>query len=127
MVSNIGQPTGMLDHAVKQVTMDNPQSLAIGSFMDVVFLNSNLAKIETEIMARGFVMIAWNIDNASTVAGLAKQFLNDVIMVLRPEKAFLQLPAINNIAHEIECLATCVFQKMEKCIRPTTLSAKMGV
>ena len=117
----------MLDHAVKQVTMDNPQSLAIGSFMDVVFLDSNLAKIETEIMARGFVMIAWNIDNASTVAGLAKQFLNDVIMFLRPEKAFLQLPTINNIAYEIEFLTTCVFQKMEKGIRTTTLSAKMSV
>ena len=117
----------MLDHTVKQVTMDNPQSLAIGSFVDVVFLDSNLAKIETEIMARGFVMVAWNIDNASTVAGLAKQFLNDVIMFLRPEKAFLQLPAINDIAHEIECLATCVFQKVEQWLRTTTLSAKMGV
>ena len=113
MVSNIGQPTGMLDHAVEQVAMDNPQSHAIDSFVDVIFLDSNLAKIKTEKMARGFVMIAWNIDNASTVAGLAQQFLDDVIMLLRPEKAFLQLPAINDIANEIECLATCVFQKME--------------
>ena len=51
----------MLDHAVEQVTMDNPQPLAIGSFVDVVFLDSNLAKIETEIMLRSFVMIARNI------------------------------------------------------------------
>ena len=117
----------MLDHAVEQVTMDNPQPLAIGSFVDVVFLDSNLAKIETEIMPRSFVMIARNIYNASTVAGLAKQFLNYVIMFLRPEKAFLQLPAINDIVYEIEFLATCVFQKMEQCIRTATLSAKMGV
>ena len=107
--------------------MDNPQPLAISNLVDVVFLDSNLAKIETEIMARSFVMIARNIDNAGTVAGLAKQFLNDVIMFLRPEKAFLQLPAINDIAYEIEFLTTCVFQKMEQGIRTTTLSAKMSV
>ena len=126
-VSNIGQPADMLDHTVEQVAMDNPQSLAVGSFVDVVFLDGNLAKIEAEIVARGFVMIAWDIDNVGTAAGFAQQFLDDVIMFLRPEKAFLQLPAINDIANKIEFLATCVFQEMKQCLGTTTLSAKMSV
>ena len=74
----------------------------------VVFLDRDLAKIETEIMACGLVMIARDIDHAGAVPRLAEQFLDDIIMFLRPVEAFFQLPAIDDIANEIERLAPCV-------------------
>ena len=101
MIAKIGQPTGMLNHIVEQIAMHNPQAFAINRFMDIVLPDRDFTQIIAKIMAGSFIMIAWDIDNVGTAAGFAQQFLDDVIMFLRPEKAFLQLPAINDIANKL--------------------------
>jgi hypothetical protein len=59
-------------------------------------------------------MIARNIDHAGAVTRFSQQFLDNVIMFLRPVEAFFQLPAINDVADQIQGFAARIFQKMQQ-------------
>ena len=59
-------------------------------------------------------MIARNIDHAGAVTRFSQQFLDDVIMFLRPVEAFFQLPAINDVADQIQGFTARIFQKMQQ-------------
>ena len=61
------------------------------------------------------------------MTGLAKQFLDDVVMFLRPVKALFQLPAIDDVADKIQRLASRVFQEMEQRLGTSAMAAKMCV
>ena len=50
---------------------------------------------------------------------LAEQFLHHIIMLLRPVEAFFQLPAIDDVADQIQRFAAGIFQEMQQrlCLR----------
>ena len=54
------------------------------------------------------------IDYFCAIAPFAEYFLDDIIMFLRPKEPFFELPSINNITHEIECIALGMFEKMQQ-------------
>ena len=74
------------------------------------------------------VMISRNIDDACSLARLTKQFLNDVVMLLRPINATTQRPDIDQIANDIECVELILFQECEKSggIAPSSPEMNVG-
>jgi hypothetical protein len=56
-------------------------------------------------VADAVVVIAWNVDHPHALAGQAQDLLDHVVVGLGPEPAGLHLPAVNDVAHEVERVA----------------------
>lgn len=68
------------------------------------------------IVAQKLVVVAGNVAKLRTLAGLTQQLLHDVIVELRPVPAGLQLPAVDDVAHQIDRVSLVVAQEVEKLV-----------
>ena len=59
-------------------------------------------------------MVARHIDDAGAFASLSEKLLNDIVVSLRPVPALTQLPAVDNIAHEIDRIGVIMLEKIKQ-------------
>ena len=83
--------------------------------------------MSAEIIAQEFVVVAGNVDQPLALARLAQKLLDHVVMGLRPVPAALQLPAVDDVAYEIDRVGLEVAQEGEKPLRLTRLRPEMYV
>ena len=79
------------------------------------------------IVAQELVVVARQIDDARAFARLAQKLLHDVVMVLRPKPAGAQLPAVDDIADQIDGVGVVVAQEIEKMPGLTAARAEMHI
>ena len=79
------------------------------------------------IVAQEFVVIAGQIDDARALAGLAQQLLHHVVVGLRPVPARLQLPAVDDVADQIDRVGVVIAQEIEKLLGLATARAEMHI
>ena len=82
--------------------------------MDAVFDHIDAAEIVGDITARELVVIAGHEDHACALAGLAQDLLHHVVVALRPVPRSAQLPAVDDVADQVQRLAFGVAQ--ERCV-----------
>src|SRR5688572_17749783 len=107
--------------------MRDPQALAVRRKMDGIFPHCDVTERQPDELARVLVMIAWNVDHLRALARMAQYFLHDIVMRLWPVPAFAQLPAIENVANQIERVALMGAQKIEQVIRLTARCSEVDV
>src|SRR5271169_1275005 len=78
-------------------------------------------------MAHRFVVIAGDIDDLGALARLAQYFLHDVVMRLVPIPAPLELPAVDDVAHQVEVVGLGAAEEIEQPLRLAAGGAKMGI
>ena len=102
------------------IAVNDEQALAVGG--DVLGLGNDLDAPEDQsgVIAREFVVIARRVDDLRSLARLAQQLLNDVVVSLRPVPAALQAPAVDDVAHEIDRVRIVMAQKVDQqlCLKP---------
>jgi hypothetical protein len=113
-VARDGQPARALDDAVVQVTMRDPQLPAVGRHMHGLVHHVDAAEVVRDVFARELVVVARDEDDPRALARLAQQLLHDVVVRLRPVPAAAQLPAVDDVADEVEGLALHVAQEVEQ-------------
>ena len=94
--------------------------------MNGVLLDVDVS-VRTEEAGYQLIVISRNINYASTLAGLAQNFLDDVVMFLRPINSTAERPDIDKIAHNIERLEIILAKKIEQCCGVAATSAQMRV
>jgi len=105
VVAQVGEPFGTLHNRIKVVTMDDPQLATIGGAVDGFFHDFNSAKLVADKFTRKFVMVAGDVDHAAAFARALEQLLHHVVVRLRPVPAATQLPAVDDVAHQIKVVA----------------------
>ena len=88
----------MANDTVKFVTMQYKKPAAVNRSMDYLFRQTDPSELNIEITAQRLIMISDQVMDGRSLAGFAQQFLNDVIMGLRPVNMALELPSINDVA-----------------------------
>ena len=126
-VTEMGQPLGVDHHGVELIAVDHQKLAPIGGDVDHFVRDSHLAEIKFEIVAHEFIVIAWNECDRRSFARLAQQFLNDVIVGLRPIPRPPQPPTIDHVTDEIEVLGLGIAQEIEKIFRLAAPCAQMDV
>ncbi len=127
MVAEQRQPAGVFDHEVETVAMSNEVALAVGRDMNGIGHYLDAAEMGAEIIPQELVMVAGNVDEPCALARLAQQFLDHVVMGLRPVPAGLQLPAVDDVADEIDGIGLQVAQEGEKPLCLARLGPQMYV
>ena len=107
--------------------MGNEIALAVGRDMHGVGHHLDAAEMGAEIIAQEFVVVAGNVDQPLALARLAQQLLDHVVMGLRPVPAGFQLPAVDDVADEIDGVGLEVAQEGEKPLGLARLGPQMYV
>src|SRR5205823_1075894 len=116
LVTNVAgerEPLRVLHNRVQLVSVNDKQPAPIGRVVNGVLLDRNIA-VRTGECADEFVMVAGDIDNRHAFARLARNFLNDVVLWLRPENSTSQLPDIDQIADDVEFVAIIIAQELQQ-------------
>ncbi len=123
----MGEPAGVAHHNVELVAMDDQEPPAVGGLVDDMVHHFDPAELHAQEFAGEFVVIARNEHHAGALAHLAQQFLDDVVMGLRPIPARFEPPAVENVADEEEFVGLVVFEKIQQQFGLASACAKMNI
>src|SRR5580698_7912215 len=121
------EPFGTGDDAIEPVAMQHQKALAIGGFVNGLAGDFDTREQPSHIIAGEFVMIAGHEDYASAAIDLCQDFGHDAILRLVPVPAALELPTIDDVAHQKESAAFIVRQEIGKRFRLAAACAQMSV
>ena len=94
--------------------------------MNGVFLDVDVS-VGTKKAGHQLVVISWNVNYASAFAGFAQDFLDDVVMLLRPINSAAQRPDIDEITYNVERLKIILPKKIEQRRRIAAACAQVGI
>ena len=117
----------MLDHHVEHVAMHDQIAAAVGGLMDRRLDHFDAAEMRAVIIAQKLVMIARQVDDARALARLAQQLLHHVVVMLRPVPAGAQLPAVDDVADQVDGVGIVIAQKVEKLVGLAAARAEMHI
>ena len=127
VVAEQRQPTGVADHHIEQIAVDDEKAPPVGRYMDGLIHHLDAAEMGAIVLTHELVMIARHVDHACAFARLAQQLLHHVVVRLRPVPSGLELPAINNVADQIDQVGVVVAQEIQELFGLAAPGPKMDV
>src|SRR6202035_3550600 len=95
------EPLRMTHHDVEFVAMNDEVALTVGRGMDRLPLDLDPTEGQAEELTGEFIVVARNKHHPRAAPNLAQQFLDDVVMRLRPVPAGAEPPAVDDVADEV--------------------------
>src|ERR1700682_3838814 len=95
------------------MAVNNQNAPPIGGGVDEVFGDRDMAVV-TAKASEEFVVVAGDVNDASAFARFAQEFLDDVVVLLRPIDSAPHLPDIDQIADDVERFEFVIAQKIPK-------------
>jgi hypothetical protein len=114
LVAQVSHPLRVLDHAVEQITVRDPQLPTVGSEVDAIVHHVDAAEAVRHVAPRELVVVAGHEDDMRALARLAQQLLHHVVVRLRPVPAALELPAVDDVAHQVQGATARRAQEVEQ-------------
>jgi len=74
-----------------------------------------------------FVMVAGDVDDARPFAPGPEQLLNHVVVRLRPVEATLELPDVDEVAHDVERVELMLAEELEERLRLAAAGSEMHI
>ena len=109
------------------VAMHHEIAIAVGAVVDRALADVDAAEMGTIVVAQELVVIAGHVDQAGALARLAQQLLHHVVVRLRPVPARAQLPAVDDVADEVDHIRIVIPQKIEQQQRLASARTEMHV
>jgi hypothetical protein len=126
-VAQMREPARIGDDAVEMIAVNDQHPAAVGGFMDRLLADFDARQRHAAITAKEFVVIAGNVDDAGAFLDLVQNGVEHARVCVVPEPAFLQPPAVDDIADEIERLAIVVREEVGQKFGFAAARAEMGV
>ena len=114
MVAEEREPARVQHDPVELIPMDNQQVATVRRAMDDVVDDFDSAEVEAGKVAQRLVMVARHIDHPRAMLGLLEDAPHHVVVAGRPVPALAQLPAVDDVADEVEGLALGRLEKVEE-------------
>ena len=127
LVAGEREPARMLDHEIEDVAVNDEIAAAVRGLMDRSLLDLDAAEMGAVIVAQEFVVVAREVDYAGALARLTQDLLHDVIVRLRPVPAGAQLPAVDDVADQIDRFRIVITQEVEQAFGLAAARAEMNV
>ena len=91
----------MAHHDIELVAVNDQKTPAVGGFMDFPLADLDAAEMRSQIVAQKLVMVSGDILDLGTLAHLAQQLLDHIVVFLGPVPALAQPPAVDDVADQI--------------------------
>jgi len=99
----------------------------VGGCVNNFTRNGDTAEAHPEKLLDEFVVVSGDVDHLGLLAAFAEQFLDERVVIIAPEPAELQLPAVNEIAYKVKVFAVHHPQKCEQFLDLRVACAEMNV
>ena len=129
LVANIAresEPFHVLHDRVKLMPVDDEHATSVRQTMNRVFLHGDVTVGAVEF-GEQIVMIARDVNDAGAFARFAKDFLDDVVMLLWPVDSATQLPDVDQIANDVERFELVFAEEIEQRAGIAATRAQMHV
>src|SRR5262249_43180198 len=121
------EPAGVADDDVEQVPVNHQGVTSVGSNMDGILDHLDAAEMRAVIIAQKLVVVSGDVDDAGALARLAQQFLQHVIMGLRPVPGRLELPSVDDVADQVDGIGVDIAQEIEQLVGLAAADSEMNV
>jgi hypothetical protein len=85
------------------------------------------APIIAEVPAHMFIVVPGDVNYFGAFSALAKEFLDDIVVFLRPENALLQRENIDKVSHYVQCLEVVLPEKIKQRFRLAVFVAEVNI
>jgi hypothetical protein len=113
-VAEQGEPARARHHAVEAISIRDEKAPAVARDVACFLADRDAAEIHTDVVTRRLVVIARHIHHLRALARLAQDFLHDVVVQLVPVPAPFQLPAVDDVADEVQVVGLGDAQELEQ-------------
>ncbi len=120
------EPLDVLHHGVEFMPVQDENPVPVRGDMERVLLDRDRA-VSPEMAGEEFVVIAGDINDPSPFARLAQNFLNHIVVLLRPVDSAPERPDINQVTDNVERVEFVLFQKSEKFFRTAAAGAEVDI
>ena len=107
--------------------MDEPELTTVSQGVDRLMADLYATEMVVYKTAGKFVMVAGDKHHMAAFARFAQQLLHHVVVRLRPIPFALELPAINDVADEIQMVTGMRFEKFNQSLCLTARCSQMQV
>ncbi len=108
------EPVHVLHHCVQFAAMNDQNSFPRGGYVNCLLLDLDVPVSATKV-GHQLVVIARDVDHMRAFAGFAQNFLDYIVVLLRPVNSAAQRPNIDQVAHNVERIEIVLAQKIEQC------------
>src|SRR5690348_11524093 len=112
-VAEEGEPFRMTHHDVEFVAMNDKVALAVGGRVNRPPLDLNAPEGQAEELTGELVMVAGHEHHPRAAPDLAQQFLDHVVVRLRPVPAGAEAPAVDDVADQIDGVSLDMTQHVQ--------------
>src|SRR5690606_36803181 len=126
-VADMGEPARALDHAVEAVPVHDPEFAIVRRDMDCFVEHFDAAEEVPHEAPRELVVVAGDEDDPGPLARLAQQLLDHVIVRLGPVPLASQLPAVDDVADQVQVLAGGKAEEVQQGFGLATRRAQVQV
>jgi hypothetical protein len=125
-ITDVPKPAEVLHHRVKFVPVKHQDASAVGRQVDRVLLDRD-ASIIAEIATHVFIVVPGDVNYFGAFSALAKEFLDNIVVFLRPENALLQRENINKVSDYVQRLEVILSEKIEQRFRLAVFVAEVNI
>jgi hypothetical protein len=122
----VQQPIEMRD-AVELMSVQHEKAFAVSGRVNHLIRQHHAAEVHPNELFQAFVVIACDVDDLRFLTALAKQFLDQNVVAVLPVPLVFELPAVDEIADEIEIAAIDFAEEIQQHIHLGVLCAEVNV
>lgn len=113
--------------AVELMAVNDEVAFAIRSDVNGAFDQFDAAKVKAVKFFHELVVIAGDENDLGALAAFAKEFLDQDVVIVRPIPFAAQLPAVNEIADDVEVVALRIAEKVEQFVHLEMFHSEMQI
>ena len=113
--------------AIRLMAVDDEIFFTIRRRVHHLASNRHVAEAHAHELLDEFVVVTGNVNDLGLLAAFAKQLLDQHIVIISPEPAELQFPAINEITDEIEVFTVNQAEEIQQLLYSRMFGAKMDI
>ena len=125
-VPEVGQPAEVLDDGIEFMPMDDEDFSTVRCGVDRVLADFDAGVVPVE-GGEEFVVVADDVNDLGAFTSLAEEFLDHIVVILRPVDSASQGPDINQIADKVERLKFRIPEKVDQGTGFAALGAQMHI
>lgn len=125
-VTQMREPAHVLDNSIELMAVHDEQSTAVRRFVDGIFLERH-ARVVSVKGGEEFIVVADDVNDFSSLPAFAQEFLNDIVVFLRPVDAPAQGPNVDEIADKVEGVELHILEKFEEDAGLASARAKVNI
>ena len=108
------QPFGIANDDVELIAVRDEQAQPVGRRVHAVAMDLDAVEARAAIVAQAFVVVARHEHQPRAAAHLVQQGLHHVAVGLRPHRAALDAPEVDDVADQIDGLGLVVLQEIQQ-------------